>query len=189
VGRRQPEGSPATLHEMSGAVRRLDRRFFGGAYPLPSSAAATTIMKANRSRDTSPEILLRSALHRAGMRFRVHQGVRVDDGRPIVVDVAFTRRKVAVFMDGCFWHACPKHGTTPRANSSYWRPKLARNSERDLETVARLERAGWCAIRIWEHEDVAAATARVAAAVHAATRVTDGPFCRPAGGASLSPAT
>jgi DNA mismatch endonuclease (patch repair protein) len=91
--------------------------------------------------------------------------VRVDQGRPIIVDVAFTRRKLAVFFDGCFWHACPFHGTTPKANSAYWRPKLARNRERDRETVSRLKLAGWQTIRIWEHEEIATSTARIVHAV------------------------
>jgi DNA mismatch endonuclease (patch repair protein) len=123
------------------------------------------IMKANRSKDTTPELALRSALHRGGLRYRIHLSVRIDDGRPIVVDIAFTSRRLAVFLDGCFWHACPAHGSIPKANAGYWRPKLVRNAERDRETVARLERAGWRVIRIWEHEDVSAATARIADAL------------------------
>jgi DNA mismatch endonuclease (patch repair protein) len=149
----------------SGSVGRRGRSFFGGDYPLPSSPISTKIMRANRSRDTAPELRLRSALHRAGLRFRVHYAARVDNGRPIVIDVAFTRHKVAVFLDGCFWHACPLHSVTPKANSAYWKPKLARNKERDRETVVRLELGGWTAIRIWEHEEPMAAASRVVKAV------------------------
>jgi DNA mismatch endonuclease, patch repair protein len=122
-------------------------------------------MRANPSRDTVPEVRLRSALHRAGARFRVHQSIRVDGGRPILVDIVFQRRRVAVFLDGCFWHACPEHGTVPKANRSYWEPKLRRNRERDLATVNRLECAGWRALRIWEHEDVETACVRVLHAI------------------------
>lgn len=144
--------------------RRLGS-FFGTGYPLPSSPSVTMRMVANRGRDTRPEMLLRSTLHQVGLRFRVHYAVRVDAGRPIIIDIAFPRRRVAVFLDGCFWHACREHRSIPKTNHDYWRPKLARNSERDRQTGTRLERAGWTVIRIWEHEDVAAAATRVSAAV------------------------
>lgn len=109
------------------------------------------IMRGNRKRDTRPEVDLRSALHRAGLRFRKDFAVRPDEGRVIRVDVAFPRARVAVFVDGCFWHRCPKHGNDPRSNSSYWGPKLARNVERDREVNTRLAAAGWRVVRIWEH--------------------------------------
>jgi DNA mismatch endonuclease (patch repair protein) len=140
---------------------RRDRSFFGAGYPLPSSEAATKIMKANPSKDTAPEIRLRSALHRAGLRFRVHHAIRVDTARPIAIDIAFTRYRVAVFLDGCFWHGCPDHGVVPNANADYWRPKLAHNAERDRMTGTRLDNAGWRVVRIWEHENLRAAVQRV----------------------------
>ena len=121
-------------------------------YPHPSSPTASVIMKANRARNTAPELRLRSLLHAAGLRYRVHLPVRVDDGRPVSVDIAFPRRKVALFVDGCFWHGCQIHRTIPVANGSYWGPKLKRNTQRDRETVARLQSAGWTAVRIWEHD-------------------------------------
>lgn len=114
-------------------------------------------MRANPSRDTGPELRLRSALHRAGVRYRVHRAIRVDDRRPVVADIVFPAHRLAVFVDGCFWHACPLHGTIPKANRAYWEPKLLRNRERDHETTIRLEGAGWLAIRIWEHEDIVVA--------------------------------
>ncbi len=160
MGKRKAAG-PRTTDDRPEEVQRRDRRFFGVGYPLPSDGFVTIRMRANRSRDTRPELLLRSALHRAGLRFRVHYSVRVDGGRAVVVDVAFTRRRLAVFVDGCFWHACPVHSVTPKANSTYWGPKLSSNAERDLETVRRLERAGWEVIRVWEHEDVSVAAARI----------------------------
>src|SRR5579859_4803362 len=108
-----------------------DRRRSREDYPHPSSPAATIRMRANRSRDTSPELALRSALHRAGLRFRVNFKVRADDRRPISVDIAFPRRKVAVFVDGCFWHGCKEHRTIPVANRAYWAPKIEENARRD----------------------------------------------------------
>lgn len=122
-------------------------------------------MKGNRKRDTRPEIALRSALHRVGLRFRCDYPIRRPDRRPIRVDIAFTRQRVAVFVDGCFWHCCPEHSNMPRANRSYWQPKLERNVQRDAETVAALTDMGWHTIRVWEHEDPADATQRVRAAL------------------------
>lgn len=118
-------------------------------------------MRANPSRNTGPELRLRSALHALGLRYRANQALRLDEGRPVLVDVLFPKERLAVFLDGCFWHSCPTHGTTPRANSGYWLPKLRRNAERDKQTLARLESAGWSVLRVWEHEDPADAAARV----------------------------
>src|SRR4051794_35358647 len=96
------------------------------AYPTPSSEAVSRRMRHNPSRDTRFERRVRSALHRSGMRFRKDLRLRAGDVsvRP---DVVFTRVRLAVFLDGCFWHGCPEHGTKPRQNSTYWREKLARN--------------------------------------------------------------
>lgn len=121
------------------------------AYPTPSSAAATAVMKGNRSRDTRPEVLLRSALHRRGLRFRKDYPVRLAT-RTCRVDVAFPRQRLAVFVDGCFWHGCPEHGRTPRKNPAYWEAKLARNVERDRQADSELAAAGWQVVRLWEHE-------------------------------------
>lgn len=133
-------------------------------YPVPSDPHVTTRMKANRRADTKPEIELRSRLHRAGLRFRKDFPVVVA-GRRVRPDVVFTRQRVAVFVDGCFWHCCPAHGTAPSRNVDYWRPKLARNVERDRETTAALEAEGWRVVRIWEHEPVGEAHRRVVAAL------------------------
>jgi DNA mismatch endonuclease, patch repair protein len=118
-------------------------------------------MKGNRKRDTRPEVALRAALHRDGLRFRKDFPIRPDAGRLIRADVVFTRPRVAVFVDGCFWHACPDHGTQPRSNRDYWKAKLARNVERDSENDERLRRAGWYVVHVWEHEVAAEAAARV----------------------------
>ena len=111
-------------------------------------------MKGNRRRDTKPERNLRSALFSRGLRYRVDHPIRVAAvRRPIHPDVVFTRAKVAVFVDGCFWHGCPQHGTKPQSNSEYWAAKLARNSERDRSYTELLEQAGWKVLRFWEHHD------------------------------------
>ncbi len=107
-------------------------------------------MQANRRKDTMPELRLRSELHRAGYRYRVD--LRLDlVGARVRPDIVFTRRRVAVFVDGCFWHSCPEHGREPRANTDYWGPKLARNRERDRSITLLLQEAGWTVVRLWEH--------------------------------------
>src|SRR4051812_18554021 len=122
------------------------------ASPGPSSRSAN--QRANRRRDTGPERRLRSELHRRGLRFRVDYGIRPDQGRLLRPDIVFTRTKVAVFVDGCFWHGCSDHSATPTQNRDYWAPKIARNRQRDAEQVNRLTSAGWTALRVWEHEQV-----------------------------------
>jgi DNA mismatch endonuclease (patch repair protein) len=121
-------------------------------------------MRANRRKDTKPEVALRSALHAAGYRFR--KDYRLDLGvvrvRP---DIVFTRHKVAVFVDGCFWHVCPIHGREPTTNEWYWGPKLRRNVERDRAADAALAEAGWAVIRVWEHESGADAVLAVSRAL------------------------
>jgi DNA mismatch endonuclease (patch repair protein) len=107
-------------------------------------------MQGNRSRDTRPEIALRSTLHRRGLRFRTGFAVA---GVRCKVDVAFTRARLAIFIDGCFWHGCPEHGTSPRTNAYYWSRKLESNRARDARIDGALEAAGWRVLRIWEHDD------------------------------------
>lgn len=133
-------------------------------YPEPTSAAATKFGKANKRVDSKCEVALRSHLHRRGLRFRKDLLVRVE-GLRVHPDVVFTKAKVAVFVDGCFWHGCPTHATTPKSNTSYWGPKLAANGMRDRRVDAALAAGGWTVIRIWEHEDPHAAAALIAAAV------------------------
>ncbi|MGX7825453.1 very short patch repair endonuclease [Actinokineospora sp. 24-640] len=116
-------------------------------------------MSRQKARDTGTEIALRRALHALGLRYRVHRrpvaGVRRE------VDVVFTRVRVAVFVDGCFWHGCPEHVTWPRRNAEFWRAKIEGNRARDRDTDARLADAGWRVVRVWEHEDPAEAARRV----------------------------
>jgi DNA mismatch endonuclease, patch repair protein len=96
-----------------------------------------------------------------GLRFRVDVPIAVSGRRPIRPDIAFTRARVAVFVDGCFWHGCPEHGSTPKANSSYWVPKIAKTRRRDAEADKLLRDAGWTVIRFWEHTQPAEAAAAV----------------------------
>jgi DNA mismatch endonuclease (patch repair protein) len=130
---------------------------------MPSSSAARATMQGNRAADTRPELALRSALHRLGMRFR--KNCRPDSRVRCRADVVFPGAKVAVFVDGCFWHRCPVHGTSPATNAPYWRAKLDRNVQRDRENDRTLESAGWTVLRVWEHESPDAAATRVAAVI------------------------
>jgi DNA mismatch endonuclease, patch repair protein len=109
-------------------------------------------MRSNRRAETEPEIALRSALHSLGLRFRKDFPLRIG-GQVLRPDVVFTRARVAIYVDGCFWHRCPQHGTMPRANARYWREKLNRNVQRDREKDRLLTKAGWAVVHIWEHED------------------------------------
>lgn len=106
----------------------------------------------NRRVDTRPEQRIRSYVHRHGLRFRKDFRVRTE-GVSVQVDFVFTAAKVAVFVDGCFWHQCPEHGTMPKRNAAFWKAKLGRNTERDLIVDRALARAGWTVIRCWEHEE------------------------------------
>lgn len=124
-------------------------------------------MQGNRSVDTRPEIALRSELHRLGLRFRKNQ--RAIEGVRCRPDVVFRGARVAVFVDGCFWHRCPEHGTSPRANAPYWRAKLDRNVQRDRLNDLAFSNAGWTVIRVWEHEEPSSAAGRVATLVRART--------------------
>lgn len=108
-------------------------------------------MQANRRTDTAPEIALRSALHRQGLRFRKDLLLASVEGRPRP-DIVFPRAKVAVFMDGCFWHSCPTHGRPPATNLDYWQPKFQANVRRDRANDTALRDAGWTVVRVWEHE-------------------------------------
>ncbi|MRR51782.1 MAG: very short patch repair endonuclease [Rhodocyclaceae bacterium] len=122
--------------------------------PPASSAAVRHRMSEQKKRNTTPELSLRSALHNSGLRYRVHLPVPGCPRRSI--DIAFVRKKVAVFVDGCFWHGCPMHGHAPQCSTDWWSKKIERNQARDLETTQILTDAGWLVLRIWEHERPAA---------------------------------
>lgn len=149
---RAPDQAAPAHHVISlGGGIRVD-------YPIAAHGSARNVMRANRRRDTKPEVRLRSVLHRRGLRFRKDAPVSTDL-RTVRVDIVFPRQRVAVFVDGCFWHCCPVHGTRPRTNGSYWQAKLDRNVSRDDSVNDALQRAGWNVIRIWEHENADEAAA------------------------------
>jgi len=116
--------------------------------PPPSSEQVSQQMKRMPRKDSVPEVRLRRELHSRGLRFRVNLR-----GLPGTPDIAFTRAKIAVFVDGCFWHRCPEHGVLPKANRDWWREKLDRNVERDRRKDGELEELGWLSIHVWEHDD------------------------------------
>lgn len=121
-------------------------------------------MQATRSRDTAPELALRRELHRRGYRYRVD--IPPLPGLRRRADVVFTRQRVAVYVDGCFWHSCPEHGTRPKSNATWWEDKLAANQLRDRDTDWHLRSAGWTVLRIWEHTSILSATEMVEQAIH-----------------------
>jgi DNA mismatch endonuclease, patch repair protein len=118
-------------------------------------------MRANRRADTKPEVALRKALHALGYRYRKDLRVDLPDGVRVRPDIVFTARKIAVFVDGCFWHVCPQHGRQPTTNEWYWTPKLRRNMDRDRIADQSLAAAGWQVVRLWEHEPLPSAVAAV----------------------------
>ena len=133
-----------------------------------SSEGTARSMRANRGRDTLPELRLRRRLHAAGLRYRVDyppvKGLRRR------ADVVFTRQKIAVFIDGCFWHGCPQHYTSPKTNAEFWRQKVMANMRRDLATDERLRHSGWTVLRFWEHEPLDTAVASIIESVTVAAR-------------------
>tara|TARA_R110001583_G_scaffold31978_4_gene109130 strand:- start:127358 stop:127771 length:414 start_codon:yes stop_codon:yes gene_type:complete len=116
-----------------------------------------------RQQGTDAEIALRSELYRRGLRYRVGYEVLKKPRR--VADVAFPGLKIAVFVDGCFWHGCPEHATWPKRNAEFWRQKIETNRLRDADTNSRLRKIGWTVLRFWEHESPIEASDRVAKAV------------------------
>jgi len=110
-------------------------------------------MRANRRKDTGPERQVRELLHARGLRYRVDLPIKLGSFRPIRPDIVFTRARLAIFIDGCFWHCCPDHKGRPRKNAHYWGPKLDGNAARDRQQTETLTEAGWRVLRFWEHED------------------------------------
>lgn len=117
---------------------------------VPSSPSVSARMSRQGRRDTLPEVAVRRLLHAAGLRYRVN--VPVPGMRRRTIDIVFPRLKIAVFMDGCFWHGCPQHATQPKSNAEWWRTKLDKNMARDTETTEHLRAEGWTVLRFWEHE-------------------------------------
>ena len=129
-----------------------------------SSENIRKTMLGNKRRDTKPELAVRRILHASGLRYRVDLAPLKGYRRR--ADVVFTRRRIAVFIDGCFWHGCPQHYRVPGTNVDYWQPKIERNVQRDAETSLALAEAGWTVLRFWEHQ----APDEVAASVLEAVR-------------------
>lgn len=142
-----------------------------GPVPAGSWASSEVVrrqMQANKSRDTRPERMLRTQVHRLGLRYRVA-------AKPLpklrrTADLVFTRAHVAVFLDGCFWHGCPDHYRPSKRNEDFWQGKIAANRERDIETDSLLCEAGWTVVRVWEHENPEEAADRIAVAVRSKLR-------------------
>jgi DNA mismatch endonuclease, patch repair protein len=140
---------------------------------VPSSAAVSARMSRFPRRDTAPEVGLRRLLHARGMRYRVNLPVPGLARRTI--DIAFPRAKVAVFVDGCYWHGCPQHGRLPRSNREWWAEKLRRNQARDAHTAEHLSSIGWLVLRLWAHEEPSGAADTVARIVNQACQVPGQP--------------
>lgn len=129
---------------------------------VPALQTSRRMAKVRQS-GTEAELALRRELYRLGLRYRV--GFRVLGKPRRVADIAFPGRKIAVFVDGCFWHGCPQHATWPKQNAAFWREKIETNRLRDLDTNARLDAIGWRVLRFWAHESPKDAARRVAEVV------------------------
>lgn len=129
---------------------------------METDASTSARMARVRNRDTAAELAVRRELHRRGRRYFVQRAVLPGRRR---ADIVFPRARVAVFVDGCFWHSCPEHATSPKTNAEWWAEKLARNAARDRRTDADLRAAGWRVVRVWEHESASDAADSVEAAV------------------------
>jgi DNA mismatch endonuclease (patch repair protein) len=134
----------------------------GATTSWASSESVRSVMRANRKRDTRPELALRRLVHRMGLRYRVAARPPILGGRMGRADLLFPSARTAVYLDGCWWHACPEHFKPARTNVEYWGPKIERNRARDTAVDTALAAAGWTSIRIWEHEDPSTAAQRIA---------------------------
>lgn len=145
--------------------------------PRTSSDAASKRMKATRGRDTAPEMALRRELHRQGYRYFVDR--RISPGLRTRPDIIFSRSRVAVYVDGCFWHGCPTHGTEAQNNAEFWSTKIVENRRRDQRNAQLLSDEGWCVIRAWEHEPPHEVAARIIAVVEERRLTRGGTKSRP----------
>ncbi|WP_304452094.1 very short patch repair endonuclease [Nocardiopsis sp. YSL2] len=158
-------------------TEQVDKADESGIWQAPegswaSSAANRRSMRGNRSRDTKPEIAIRRLVHAAGLRYRV--AAKPLPGMRRTADLLFGPTRVAVFVDGCFWHRCPEHFVPPKTNPDYWDAKIGGNTQRDRDTDARLAEAGWLVLRFWEHQDPAECADVVTEAVSARKRELSG---------------
>ncbi|MEU4397822.1 very short patch repair endonuclease [Micromonospora orduensis] len=165
-------GSPNRLENLAEAWDRIRREaptLLRESASWASSPAVRSVMRGNRSRDTRPELALRSAVHARGLRYRV--GARPIPELRRTADLVFAGPKVAVFLDGCFWHGCPQHYRPSTRNGEFWLDKVSENRERDKATDLVLREAGWNVVRVWEHEDPKEAAQRVETAVLSTPKV------------------
>jgi DNA mismatch endonuclease (patch repair protein) len=128
-----------------------------------STPAVRRVMQGNKSRDTKPEVAVRSAVHALGMRYRVSARPLRDLRR--TADLVFRNARVAVFVDGCFWHGCPQHHAPPKTNADYWATKIRGNKTRDENTTERLRQEGWTVLRFWSHEEPLSVAKQIAGVV------------------------
>jgi DNA mismatch endonuclease (patch repair protein) len=165
-------------------TRMLDHRAActvgGVGSPRASSLDVSRRMSRQRTADTNPEIRLRMQLHGMGLRYRINR--RPISGLRRSADIVFGPARVAVMVDGCFWHSCPIHRTSPKANAAWWRDKLRRNEIRDRETDLRFAEEGWQVVRVWEHEDPVVAARRIQKIVNRRRTQLTGSRARRAGG-------
>lgn len=143
------------------------------ARPAASSPEAVARMRRQRRTDTGPELAVRRLLHARGFRYRLHVPVPGLPRRSI--DICFPKNKIAVFVDGCFWHGCPEHGSLPKSNAVWWADKIARNASRDRHTDEVLRNHGWTVIRIWAHEPAMVACDRVLMAIRETSQTRSRP--------------
>ncbi|MEJ5946566.1 very short patch repair endonuclease [Pseudokineococcus basanitobsidens] len=147
---------------------RTPRSYTRTGAPAASTPGVRSRMQSQKARDTAPELAVRRLLHADGLRYRVDRAPL--PGLRRRADVIFGPARVAVYIDGCFWHGCPEHGTRPRTNSDWWLRKLDANRARDADTDRRLTEAGWAVLRAWEHEDPRSVADRVGALVASTSR-------------------
>lgn len=131
--------------------------------PPASSAVVRKRMQSTRQKNTAAEMSIRRAIHRMGLRYRIH--IEPVPGLHRNADIVFSKQRVAVMIDGCFWHGCELHGSQPKTNAAFWSRKIEDNKRRDRDTDERLRADGWRVIRIWEHEDPQQAAERIASTV------------------------
>jgi DNA mismatch endonuclease (patch repair protein) len=153
VDPRRPETSTSVR-----GVPAAGRSRRSSAPPPASNEVILQRMRSTKRRDTKPELALRSALHGLGLRFFVDRPI---GGTRRRADIVFPRDRLAIYVDGCYWHGCPVHGTTPKENRDWWIAKFAANRARDDDTVAKLCAAGWTVLRFWEHDDPAVAAGKI----------------------------
>ncbi|MDT0308451.1 very short patch repair endonuclease [Streptomyces sp. DSM 44917] len=142
-------------------------------------------MRRQRREETGPELAVRRLLHAAGLRYRLHH--RVPGMARRRIDIAFPGPRIAVFLDGCFWHCCPQHASYPKANAEHWRRKFEQNTVRDTETTVHLQGAGWTVLRFWEHESPEEVAVKVADTVRERRTRPHGSEGDSSGGSALVP--